>query len=131
MLHTLRAFKAGIFRALAHPTRVAIVEYLRFGEVPEPRLREKVGVTPESFAQHLDVLVRKNIVQSRVAGGQTIYTLRDPAFAKVLEALREYFLDHLNEAIAMLRQEGEVIGDGPDTPTPPPGRPPRPEPRPS
>jgi DNA-binding transcriptional ArsR family regulator len=129
MLHTLRVFKARIFKALAHPTRVAIVEYLRFGELPELRLREKVGVTPESFAQHLDVLVRKNIVQSRVAGGQTIYSLRDQAFAKVLEALREYFLDHLNEAIAMLRREGEVIGDGPDTPTPPPASPPRPGPR--
>ena len=131
MLHTLRVFKARIFKALAHPTRVAILEFLRFGEVAEPRLREKVGVAADSFDQHLDVLLRKQIVLARKAGDQTIYSLRDPAFAKVLEALREYFLDHLNEAIAMLRQEGEVIGDGPDTPTPPPGAPPaaRPGPR--
>lgn len=120
MLDTLRIFKAGIFRALAHPTRVAMVEYLRFGEVAEARLREKVGVDPAAFTQHMDVLLRKHIVQARVAGDQTHYSLRDPAFGKVLEALREYFLDHLNEAIAMLRQEGAAGTDSPDTPTPPP-----------
>lgn len=124
MLDTLRVFKAGIFKALAHPTRVAIVEFLQYGEVTDQRLREKVGVAPDAFAQHLEILVRKNIVQTRAAGTQTYYSLRDPAFAKVLQAMREYFLDHLNEAIAMLRQEGESAADGTDTPTPPaPGRP--------
>ena len=126
MLHTLRLFKAGIFKALAHPTRVAIVEFLQYGEVTEQRLREKVGVPPDSFAQHLEVLVRKHIVQSRAAGTQTYYSLRDPAFSKVLEAMRAYFLDHLNEAIAMLRQEGESEMDGAETP--PPKGPPRPGP---
>lgn len=113
MLHTLRVFKAGIFKALAHPTRVAIVEYLRFGEMPETRLREKVGAGPAELAQHLAALARKLIVQTRQADGQTYYRLRDPAFAKVLEAMRDYFLDHLNEAIAALRQEQEAGGDDP------------------
>ena len=42
--------------------------------------------------------------------------------------MREYFLDHLNDAIAMLRQEGELEPDALDTPTPPPKGPPRPGP---
>jgi DNA-binding transcriptional ArsR family regulator len=113
MLHTLRVFKAGIFKALAHPTRVAVVEYLRFGEMTEARLREKVGAKPADLAQHLAVLTRKLIVQARPAGDQTYYRLRDPAFARVLEAMREYFLGHLNEAIAALRQEQEAGGDDP------------------
>jgi hypothetical protein len=33
MLESMRRFKAGMFRALAHPTRVAIVEYLQYGEM--------------------------------------------------------------------------------------------------
>jgi len=113
MLHTLRMFKAGVFKALAHPTRVAVVEYLRFGEMSETRLREKIGGEPAELAQHLAVLTRKLIVQARSAGDQTYYRLRDPAFAKVLEAMREYFLDHLNEAIAALRQEQQAGGDDP------------------
>ena len=32
MTHELRQFKADIFQALAHPTRIAIVELLRSGE---------------------------------------------------------------------------------------------------
>ena len=34
MPDTLRQFKANIFQALAHPTRIAIIEVLRDGELP-------------------------------------------------------------------------------------------------
>ena len=76
MLDTLRIFKAGIFKALAHPTRVAMVEYLRFGEVSETRLREKVGVEPAAFAQHMDILLRKRIVQTSDDSTHTASTTR-------------------------------------------------------
>ena len=59
----------------------------------------------DQFTQHLSVLCRKNIVRCRVVNGQTYYSLRDPAFGKVLEALREYFLNHLTESIELLREE--------------------------
>ena len=45
MLDSMRRFKAGIFQALAHPTRVAIVEYLQQGELSVGQLCEKVGAT--------------------------------------------------------------------------------------
>src|SRR5438552_16247079 len=38
MKDSLRRFKAEIFQALAHPTRIAIVEALRNGEMPAGRL---------------------------------------------------------------------------------------------
>ena len=118
MLHSLRLFKADIFRALGHPTRVAIVEYVRYGEIDETRLREKVGVAPAEFEQHLAVLVRKHVVNVRKTAERVTCSLRDPAFGNVLEAMREYFLAHLNESLAQLRQERpESAGiGGPDEP---------------
>jgi hypothetical protein len=44
MLESMRQFKAGIFQALGHPTRVAIVEFLSHGEVSVGGLCEKVGI---------------------------------------------------------------------------------------
>ncbi len=40
----MRQFKADIFQALAHPTRIAVVELLRDGEVPAGVIFTQVGV---------------------------------------------------------------------------------------
>jgi ArsR family transcriptional regulator len=105
VLDSLRRYKAGVFQALAHPTRVAIVEYLNYGEMSVGQLCEKVGVEQANASQHLAVLRNKHIVQTRKAGNQIFYSLRDPAFGKVLDALREFFLAHMTEALELLRQE--------------------------
>jgi DNA-binding transcriptional ArsR family regulator len=105
MLDSMRRYKAGVFQALAHPTRVAIVEYLNYGEMSVSQLCEKVGVEQANASQHLAVLRNKHIVQTRKAGNLIFYSLRDPAFGKVLEALREFFLSHISEALELLRHE--------------------------
>lgn len=105
MLDSMRRFKAGIFQALGHPTRVAIVEYLRFGEMPVSRLCEKVGIEQANASQHLAVLRNKHIVETRKDGNQIFYRLRDPLLGEVLEKMREYFFSHVNEALSMLREE--------------------------
>jgi len=105
MLDSMRQFKAGVFQALAHPTRVAIAEYLQYGEMTVNQLCEKVGVEQSNASQHLAVLRNKQVVQTRKEGNQIFYSLRDPLIAKVLQAMREFFLAHINEAMEMLRQE--------------------------
>jgi ArsR family transcriptional regulator len=106
----MRQFKAEVFQALAHPTRVAIVECLDLGELSVGQLCEKVGVEQANASQHLAILRNKHIVQTRKAGNQTFYRLRDPAFGKVLAALREYFLAHVVETMELLRQEQAEAG---------------------
>jgi DNA-binding transcriptional ArsR family regulator len=44
MQPVLRRFKADIVQALAHPTRVAIVAFLRDGEIPARAIFAQVGV---------------------------------------------------------------------------------------
>jgi DNA-binding transcriptional ArsR family regulator len=105
MLDSMRQFKAGIFQALGHPTRVAIVEYLRFGEMPAGRLCEKVGVEQANISQHLAVLRNKHLVETRKEGNQIFYRLRDPLLGEALEKMREYFFAHLGEALELLREE--------------------------
>ena len=43
MQDMLRQFKASIFQALAHPTRIAILEILREGEMPAGAIQERSG----------------------------------------------------------------------------------------
>ena len=105
MLQSLRQFKAEIFQALGHPTRVAIVEYLRDGEVSVGSLCEKLGIEQSNASQHLAVLRSKQIVETRKDGNQMFYRLHNPVVGEVLELMRRYFFDHLNEAMQVLKQE--------------------------
>ena len=101
----MRQFKASIFQALSHPTRVAIVEYLSEGALSVSQLCEKIGVEQANASQHLAVLRNKHLVETRKEGNQIFYRLRHPLMGEVLEKMREYFFAHLNEAMEILREE--------------------------
>lgn len=105
MLQSLRQFKAEIFQALGHPTRVAIVEFLRSGEISVGQLCEKVGIEQANASQHLAVLRSKHIVETRKEGNQIFYRLRNPLVGEILEMMRKYFFEHMNEAMEMLKEE--------------------------
>lgn len=102
MQDSLRRFKADIFQALAHPTRIAILELLGEGELSAGVLIEKLGMEQANVSQHLAVLRTKQIVANRKAGNQVFYSIRDPIIIEVLRLMRSYFHAHLKEAMEML-----------------------------
>ncbi|HWF46556.1 MAG TPA: metalloregulator ArsR/SmtB family transcription factor [Bryobacteraceae bacterium] len=103
MQDTLRQFKADFFQALAHPTRIAIVEQLRNGELSAGALIERLGVEQANVSQHLGVLRAKNILVNRKAGNQVFYAVRDPLIIEVLDLMRRYFHAHMSEVLATLK----------------------------
>jgi ArsR family transcriptional regulator len=102
MPDSLRQFKADIFQALAHPTRIAILEFLSEGELSAGALIEKLGMDQANVSQHLAVLRARQIVVNRKAGNQVFYSIRDPTIGKVLTLMRKYFHAQLKETIGML-----------------------------
>jgi len=102
MHDSLRRFKADIFQALAHPTRIAILELLSPGELSAGALIEKLGMEQANVSQHLAVLRAKQLVSNRKAGNQVFYSVRDPIVIEVLNLMRTYFHAHLKEALGML-----------------------------
>ena len=104
MPDTLRQFKANIFQALAHPTRIAIVEVLRDGELSAGAIIERLGLEQANASQHLSILRAKQIVSSRKEGNQVFYSVRDPLLIEVLDVMRRYFQAHVEESLAMLKE---------------------------
>lgn len=100
----LRQFKSEIFQGLAHPTRIAIVELLRDGDLSAGQLIGKLGIEQANASQHLAVLRAKQIVASRKAGNQVYYSIRDRALVEVLEILRRYFYSQLSATVDLLKQ---------------------------
>jgi DNA-binding transcriptional ArsR family regulator len=102
MQEALRQFKADIFQALAHPTRIAILEFLGAGELSAGVLIEKLGMEQANVSQHLAVLRAKQLVSTRKSGNQVFYSVRIPIIIDVLQLMRTYFHAHLKESLAML-----------------------------
>jgi len=75
MQDSLRRFKADTFQALAHPTRIAILELLSGGELSAGALIEKLRMEQANVSQHLAVLRAKQLVSHRKAGNQVFYSL--------------------------------------------------------
>ena len=105
MPESMWRFKAEIFQALAHSTRVAIVDFLSHGEMSVSRLCEKIGVEQANASQHLAVLRNKHIVETRKKGNLIFYRLRDPLLGEVLAKMRDYFHVYMTETAKMLRAE--------------------------
>jgi ArsR family transcriptional regulator len=110
MPDALRRFKADIFQALAHPTRIAIIDLLAQGELSAGELIEKLGKEQANISQHLSVLRSKGLVLNRKAGNQVFYSVRDPIIIKVLALMRRYFQKHLKEALEMLNDMDDTSG---------------------
>ena len=108
MQDLLRQFKADLFQALAHPTRIAIVEQLRHGELSAGALIERLGIEQANASQHLAVLRAKNVLVNRKAGNQVFYSVRDPLIIQVLDIMRQYFHAHMNEIVATLKAIGKA-----------------------
>jgi len=104
MPDALRQFKASIFQALGHPTRIAMIEVLRDGELPAGVIIERLGIEQANASQHLSILRSKHIVTSRKEGSQVFYSVRDPLLIEVLDIMRRYFQAHIEEAMSMLQQ---------------------------
>jgi ArsR family transcriptional regulator len=104
MTQEVRQFKAEIFQALAHPTRIAIVELLRNGELSAGQLIEQLGLEQANASQHLAVLRSKQIVVNRKEGNQVFYSLRDKALIEVLDILKRYFFSQLSQTASMLEE---------------------------
>jgi ArsR family transcriptional regulator len=107
----LRAFKADLFKALAHPARVKILELLRGEARTVSELQAELGIEPSSVSQQLAVLRAKHIVDGRREGTSVYYTVRDPQVFVLLDAARQIFNNHLIDLQAMADEEIAVTGD--------------------
>ncbi len=104
MQDLLRSYKASVFQALGHPTRIAIVEMLRDGELSAGAIQERLGIEQANVSQHLAILRNRQILSNRKVGNQVLYSVRNPVLIEVLDIMRRYFQSNLKDAVRMLDQ---------------------------
>jgi DNA-binding transcriptional ArsR family regulator len=100
----LQAFKAEFFKALAHPTRIRILEILVRGARTVQELQAALGLDQPSVSQQLAVLRAKQIVAARKEGAAVRYEVRDPSLGELLDVARRIFDNQLIGTQTMLRE---------------------------
>lgn len=93
----LYEIKANLFKALAHPARIRVLEILvsRDGPVPVSDLLSVLDVEASLLSQHLAVLRRHHVVTSTRSGNTVTYQVTHPQVVDLLRVARAFLLDRL------------------------------------
>lgn len=105
MAESLQVFKADLFKALAHPSRIRILELLGDGEKSVGELQLGLGVEGSSVSQQLAILRMKDLVDTRKVGNVIHYRIRDRQVNSLLEVARQIFDAHLIQLQSMSDQQ--------------------------
>ncbi len=82
-------YKAQVIKAMAHPSRLKMIDALSSGELCVCKLQEIVGSDMSTVSKHLLVLRNAGIVTSRKEGLQVYYKLRVPCILGFLNCIDE------------------------------------------
>ena len=91
----LSEVKADLFKALAHPGRVRVLEVLREGEHTVAELIPLVGLESSHLSQQLGVLRRAGVVTASRSGSSVRYSIADPAIVELLDVARRFLISSL------------------------------------
>lgn len=94
--------KAELFKALAHPARVRVLELLAEGEHTIGELAAESGLELSHLSQQVTVLRRAGIVDSRRVKSTVVCVLRDPQTAELLAVARRLIGNNLRQGQALL-----------------------------
>jgi DNA-binding transcriptional ArsR family regulator len=81
---------ANVFRAIADPTRRALLDLLRQDKSPALKLAEQFDLTQPAVSQHLKVLRQAGLVRERRDGRLRIYELEARPLREVRDWVSHY-----------------------------------------
>ena len=98
----LSEIKADLFRSLAHPARIRVLEVLASGERSVGEMLPLVGIEPSHLSQQLGVLRRAGLVTSRKNGSSVIYAIKDELIIELLKVAKKLLVNSLSETTGLL-----------------------------
>jgi DNA-binding transcriptional ArsR family regulator len=70
--------QAEVAKAIAHPLRIAIIDFLKDGEQCVCDIAEHIGSERSNVSRHLAVMVNASVLDYRKDGLKVIYSLKCP-----------------------------------------------------
>jgi len=95
--------QAEILKALAHPLRIAILDYLKDGEQCVCDIAEYVGSERSNVSRHLAVMVSCGVLECRKEGLNVIYRFKAKCILDFLKCATTCLKQQANENVKLLR----------------------------
>jgi ArsR family transcriptional regulator len=102
-LKTRYEARANIIKALAHPSRLLIVEELNQKEHCVGELTEMIGADASTVSKHLSVLKNAGIVQDEKRGNLIFYSLRVPCIMQFMGCVEDVLSANAKQHNAILK----------------------------
>jgi len=99
MNRAVYAQRATVLKAMAHPTRLMILDLLRDGERCVCEIHAIVGSDLTTVSKHLSVLKSAGLVSDERRGQQVFYTLLVPCLNSFVECVDAVVSRRLSEAL--------------------------------
>jgi DNA-binding transcriptional ArsR family regulator len=94
--------QADIVKAIAHPLRIAILDYLKDGPQCVCDIAEAVGSERSNVSRHLSVMVNAGVLESRKDGLKVIYKLKTPCILKCFSCITSCLKNQLKDGEKLL-----------------------------
>lgn len=94
--------RAEIVKALAHPTRLFIVQELSKGERCVCELRKEIGADISTVSKHLSVLKNAGVVEDDKRGLQVFYRLRCPCILSFFNCIEDVLQENARRQRALV-----------------------------
>ncbi|OIO38235.1 MAG: hypothetical protein AUJ72_02815 [Candidatus Omnitrophica bacterium CG1_02_46_14] len=89
MTNQIYLIKTAFLKALAHPTRLQILEILCRGESSVGQFAQVLGVDQPTVSRHLGILKQGGVVAARQEGLSVLYKIQNEAMTEFLQKLTE------------------------------------------
>ena len=109
------ALKAKLFRGLADPSRLTIIEALRTSEKSVSEVVLETGLSQPNVSTHLACLKDCGLVTSRQQGRFVYYAIADQRMQTVLNAVEDMLADVAAQVYACTRYNEKGTADGDNT----------------
>ena len=96
------AWRAEILKALAQPTRLAILEFLRGGEECVCRIFPAIGGNQPNISKHLALMKKAGVLDSRQEGTMTFYWIKDTRVFEILDLVDEMLRRETRERLRVV-----------------------------
>lgn len=94
--------RANIIKALAHPSRLLIVDQLNQGQKSVGELTEMIGTDTSTVSKHLSVLKNAGLVDDEKHGTTVYYSLRCPCILDFIGCVEEVIESNTKKHLEIL-----------------------------
>jgi DNA-binding transcriptional ArsR family regulator len=98
----LYQLQAEFCKGMAHPKRIYILSVLKGGEKTVNELAKLTGIPQANVSQHLSILRKLDIVETRRDGSSVYYSIGDQRVVEACELVRKSIGERLRKSRAVL-----------------------------